>query len=270
MTDDVRVTFERFTDRARKAMVVATRLAHVRRLSAVGPPELLAGVGEAGGVAASVLTNLGRPPTRPADLFEPVPADSPGRLPRSHDTEAVLRAAVDTARGWGNNWVGTEHLLAGLAAGGHVPGVTAEAVAAAVRAVGGVGPQRPVAPGASLAGDDLDAMAGLADDGVLGTHWAGCHRVHRGCAVLALVGEVRRLRAAVAAERERMAASLDGEAAVWRSMGASGLTSWDIGSVLVELAAAIRRGPDPQPGGAVVSDSDRGPATADGRTWKGV
>lgn len=96
--------------------------------------------------------------------------------------------------------------------------------------------------------DDLDAMAGLADDGVVGTHWDGCHRLHPRCAAAALVGEVRRLRAAVAAERERMAASLDGEAAVWRSMGASGLTSWDIGSVLVELAAAIRRGPAPTEG----------------------
>jgi hypothetical protein len=49
----------------------------------------------------------------------------------------------------------------------------------------------------------------------------------------------------VAAEREWAAGVADAEAAVWRSMGASGLTSWDIGSVLVELAAAIRRGPEP-------------------------
>ena len=138
---------------------------------------------------------------------------------------------------------------------------------------------------ASLADDDLDAMAGLADDGVVGTHWDGCHRLHPRCAVAALVGEVRRLRgelewlrgeeataaervarvppfdlvrlraiasptegavrAAVAAEREWAAGVADAEAAVWRSMGASGLTSWDIGSVLVELAAAIRRGPEP-------------------------
>ena len=42
--------------------------------------------------------------------------------------------------------------------------------------------------------DDLDAMAGLVNDGVVGTHWDGCHRSHRACAVAALVGEVRRER----------------------------------------------------------------------------
>ena len=39
-------------------------------------------------------------------------------------------------------------------------------------------------------------------------------------------------------------------------------------------AAGIRRltlvEPPPGDGGAVVSDSDRGPATADGQPWKGV
>jgi len=133
--------------------------------------------------------------------------------------------------------------------------------------------------------DELGVIERDCGPGPASTHWDGCHRSHPRCAVAALVGEVRRLRgelewlrgeeataaervarvppfdlvrlraiasptegavrAAVAAEREWAAGVADAEAAVWRSMGASGLTSWDIGSVLVELAAAIRRGPEP-------------------------
>lgn len=93
--------------------------------------------------------------------------------------------------------------------------------------------------------DDLDEMGRLARDRYVSTHWDGCHRSHPRCAVLALVAEVRRLRAAVPADRERIAAELGAEAAVWRTMSITGLSAADVADTLEGFAAAVRRGPGP-------------------------
>ena len=99
--------------------------------------------------------------------------------------------------------------------------------------------------------DELDAMAGLVNDGVVGTHWDGCHRLHPRCAVAALVGEVRRLRAAVAAERERCAGVAEAtEVEGCYRLVEDGVGVWDSDAeaTKAEIARRIRRGPEPTEG----------------------
>lgn len=54
--------------------------------------------------------------------------------------------------------------------------------------------------------------------------------------------ENARLRADLATVRERIAAALDAEAAVWRSMAIVGLSAADVADTLEGFAAAVRTG----------------------------
>jgi ATP-dependent Clp protease ATP-binding subunit ClpC len=140
------VVYERFTDRARKVMMLAHRDALRRRATAIDTEHILLGLLEEGqGVAAHVLRGLGvdwesvaaalaargqpdpPPPTSDAPGEWPfsawqLPAKAVRRffgsradkLSRTAESSRLIECAMQEARALGHNFVGTEHLLLGL------------------------------------------------------------------------------------------------------------------------------------------------------------
>jgi hypothetical protein len=112
-------TFERFTDRARKA--VSGSEAEARRLGHgfVGTEHiLLALIDITDGVASRVLDGLGISRSMVEEqVLERITRATPpeaGKLPFTPRAQAVLRSSVEVALQLGHNYVGTEHLLLGL------------------------------------------------------------------------------------------------------------------------------------------------------------
>lgn len=111
--------YERFTDRGRKVIQLANQEARRRYHEYVGPEHILLGlVQEGSGVGANLLKNIGIGLCRIAEELEPVmkPAQlvTTGKLPLSAATSAVIEHTLQVAREFGDNYVGTEHLLFGL------------------------------------------------------------------------------------------------------------------------------------------------------------
>jgi ATP-dependent Clp protease ATP-binding subunit ClpC len=115
--------YERFTDRARQCMQLATKHAHRCGHEYVGTEHMLLGiVDEGSGVGANVLKNLGvdlRKVRQEVDRIIGNGADSDdqsdqGRLPQTPRAKKAIEYAIDEARQLGHNYVGTEHLLLGL------------------------------------------------------------------------------------------------------------------------------------------------------------
>jgi ATP-dependent Clp protease ATP-binding subunit ClpC len=113
------IMFERYTDRARRAVVLADRAARDMRHPEVDTGHLLAGLaGEDGGVASQALAALGVTPERAREAVRnrhPVG----GALPSGHRPfTPALKKALEFATGesvkLGCNYVATEHLLLGL------------------------------------------------------------------------------------------------------------------------------------------------------------
>ena len=121
--------FERFTDRARRVLVLAQQEARLLNHSVIGTEHLLLGlIHEGEGVAARVLDSLGVSleavrqwveltvgPTEPASL-------SPPFTPRA---KKVLELSLREALQIGHDYIGTEHLLLGLVREGEGVGVQA-------------------------------------------------------------------------------------------------------------------------------------------------
>lgn len=112
--------FERFTDRALKAMRFANQEAQRLNHEYVGTEHLLLGlVKEGSGVAANVLKNLDVDlcKTR-AEAEKIVPAGPDlvilGRLPQTPRARKAIEYAKEEAFNLSHNYVGTEHLLLGL------------------------------------------------------------------------------------------------------------------------------------------------------------
>jgi ATP-dependent Clp protease ATP-binding subunit ClpC len=111
--------FERFTDRARRAMVLAQEEARMLSHSHIGTEHLLLGlIHEGGGVAAQALESLGISLQVVRQQVEEVigqgqhaPADSIPFTPRA---KKVLELSRREALAMGHNYVGTEHILLGL------------------------------------------------------------------------------------------------------------------------------------------------------------
>ena len=111
---------DRFTKRARRALMLAQEEAKRLRHNYIGTEHLLLGlVQEQGGVAASVLRDLGVNPYKVRRIIKETVG--PGRhafmgqttgLTRS--TKRVIELAIDEARQRGHHYIGTEHLLLAL------------------------------------------------------------------------------------------------------------------------------------------------------------
>ena len=111
--------FERFTERARRVIILAQEEAKRLNHSAVGTEHILLGIIREGeGVASKVLESLNISPDRVRSEIEAAigrgertPYEEVAFTPRA---KKVLELALDEARRLGHNYIGTEHLLLGL------------------------------------------------------------------------------------------------------------------------------------------------------------
>ncbi|GAA4913131.1 ATP-dependent Clp protease ATP-binding subunit ClpC [Stackebrandtia albiflava] len=110
--------FSRYTDRARRAVVLAQEEARLLGHSHLGSAHLLLGlIHEGEGRAATALTGLGLTLDRVREQVLRAHGrgdGSPGRIPFSHTMRFAIGAAEHEARRRGDHHVGTEHLLLGL------------------------------------------------------------------------------------------------------------------------------------------------------------
>jgi len=117
--------FERFTDRARQVVVLAQEEARVLRHSVlrhnyIGTEHLLLGLlRQTDGVAARVLTGLGvtLAPVRDevAKIIGQGDAVTAGQIPFTPRAKKVLELGLREALSLGHNYIGSEHILLGIA-----------------------------------------------------------------------------------------------------------------------------------------------------------
>ena len=112
--------FERFTDRARQVMALATEEARRLNHEYIGTEHILMGlVKEGSGVAANVLrdlnVNLNGLREDVEKLVSPGQArDRSSNLPQTPRAKKAIEYAIEEARALRHEYVGTEHLLLGL------------------------------------------------------------------------------------------------------------------------------------------------------------
>ncbi len=112
--------FDRFTERARKVIILAKEEAKRFNHDYIGTEHILLGlIKEGESVAAAVLQNLGlsldtiRLEVEKLVQFGPSTIVS-GDVPFTPKAKKVIELAMDEARRLGHNYIGTEHLLLGL------------------------------------------------------------------------------------------------------------------------------------------------------------
>jgi ATP-dependent Clp protease ATP-binding subunit ClpC len=115
--------FMRFTDRARRVVVLAQDEARELGHGSVGTEHFLLGLlAEGEGVAALVLESLGISPEEARERVEEIAGrgqSAPaGRIPFTAPAKKVLERSLREALQLGHQYIGTEHLLLGLLAGG--------------------------------------------------------------------------------------------------------------------------------------------------------
>lgn len=112
--------FNRFTERARKVIILAKEEARRFNHDYIGTEHILLGlVREGEGVAAAVLQNMGVSletiRLEVEKLVQPGPATQIlGDIPFTPRAKKVLELAAEEARSLGHNYIGTEHILLGL------------------------------------------------------------------------------------------------------------------------------------------------------------
>ncbi len=112
--------FNRFTERARKVIILAKEEAKRFNHDYIGTEHILLGlVREGEGVAAAVLRNLGLSSENIRLEVEKLVQSGPatvvsGDIPFTPKAKKVIELAMDEARSLGHNYIGTEHLLLGL------------------------------------------------------------------------------------------------------------------------------------------------------------
>ncbi|MDD5422404.1 MAG: ATP-dependent Clp protease ATP-binding subunit, partial [Candidatus Omnitrophica bacterium] len=112
--------FNRFTERARKVILLAKEEAKRFNHDYIGTEHILLGlVREGEGVAAAVLASFGMGADKirleVEKLVQPGPSTViSGDLPFTPKAKKVIELAMDEARSLGHNYIGTEHLLLGL------------------------------------------------------------------------------------------------------------------------------------------------------------
>ena len=125
----MRGLFERYTDRARRVLVLAQEEAALLGHAEIATGHLLLGlIAEGGGVAGQALTSLGVTLEGAREvlgrrIISPRAA-GPGYQPFQPQAKKVLELALREALQLGHNYVGTEHLLLGLAREGERAGAS--------------------------------------------------------------------------------------------------------------------------------------------------
>jgi ATP-dependent Clp protease ATP-binding subunit ClpA len=111
--------FERFTDRARRVVVLAQEEARVLNHNYIGTEHILLGLlSEGDGVGAKVLGSVGISLDAARSGVESIIGRGPGapvgHVPFTPRAKKVLELSWREARQLGHNFIGTEHLLLGL------------------------------------------------------------------------------------------------------------------------------------------------------------
>jgi ATP-dependent Clp protease ATP-binding subunit ClpA len=110
--------FERFTDRARRVVVLAQEEARRLNHNYIGTEHLLLGLLEPGGIAAQALDQFGMTATGTREEVKArvsVGSEPPkGRIPFTPRAKKVLELALREALKLSHNYIGTEHILLGL------------------------------------------------------------------------------------------------------------------------------------------------------------
>jgi ATP-dependent Clp protease ATP-binding subunit ClpC len=112
--------FERFTDRARRVVVLAQEEARLLDHNYIGAEHLLLGlIREGEGVAARALESLDISLEAVRQQVEEIigqgqEAPSSGHIPFTPGAKKVLELSLREARQLGHNYIGTEHILLGL------------------------------------------------------------------------------------------------------------------------------------------------------------
>jgi len=119
---------ERFTQKARKVLTLAQEEAERMSHNYIGTEHLLLGLlREESGVAAQVLRRLGVQPQRLSDMIQRITGTgrrtSQSKLDLTPRTKRVIELAVEEAHKLGHHYIGTEHLLLGLARQGDGVGI---------------------------------------------------------------------------------------------------------------------------------------------------
>ena len=120
--------FERFTDRARRVVVLAQEEARTLNHDYIGTEHLLLGlIHEGNGVAAKVLESMGISDEAVSQQIDEIvgrgkkPARS-GHIPFTPRAKKSLELSLREALQLGHNYIGTEHILLGLIREGEGPG----------------------------------------------------------------------------------------------------------------------------------------------------
>src|SRR3989337_1632862 len=113
------VVFERFTDRARRVVVLAQEEARLLNHNYIGTEHILLGlIHEGEGVAAKALESLGISLEAVRSQVEEIigqGGSSPsGHIPFTPRAKKVLELSLREALQLGHNYIGTEHILLGL------------------------------------------------------------------------------------------------------------------------------------------------------------
>src|SRR5690349_13224485 len=111
--------FEKFTDRARKVVVLAQEEARLLNHNYIGTEHLLLGlVGEQEGVAATALQSLGisleAVRVQVGEIIGQGESEPTGHIPFTPRAKKVLELSLREALQLGHNYIGTEHILLGL------------------------------------------------------------------------------------------------------------------------------------------------------------
>ena len=112
--------FKRFTERARRVIILAREEAELYRHEYLGTEHILQGViKDGGGIAVAIVQKSGVDLTQlKKELEKSLPRSSNsliiGDIPFTSRAKKVLEFAVEEARSLNHNYIGTEHLLLGL------------------------------------------------------------------------------------------------------------------------------------------------------------
>src|ERR1700742_3629238 len=111
--------FERFTDRARRVLVLAQEEARLLNHSFIGTEHILLGlIHEGEGLAAKALESLGVSLEAVREKVEetigPAASSTTGSPPFTPRAKKVLELSLREALQLGHNYIGTEHMLLGL------------------------------------------------------------------------------------------------------------------------------------------------------------
>jgi predicted ArsR family transcriptional regulator len=111
--------FERFTDRARRVVVLAQEEARRLDHDYIGTEHILLGlISEGEGVAARALKSLGISLDAVRQQVEEIigrgQQEPPGHIPFTPRAKKVLELSLRESQQFGHNYIGTEHILLGL------------------------------------------------------------------------------------------------------------------------------------------------------------